>query len=110
MSIFNKNLNFEYSYNKIDDSFHIIKFFIQPILYFSKQIIETNSKNTVVMLVWASLNQNYILLYTLKVLIIPNKLIFRYLAVAASLTGGNALAAFIKMIQVNTIKQNSIKS
>lgn len=26
--------------------------------------------------------------------------IFRYLAVAASLTGGNALAAFIKMIQV----------
>ena len=25
---------------------------------------------------------------------------FRYLAVAASLTGGNALAAFIKMIQV----------
>ena len=26
---------------------------------------------------------------------------FRYLAVAASLTGGNALAAFIKMIQVS---------
>ena len=30
-------------------------------------------------------------------------LFFRYLAVAASLTGGNAMAAFIKMIQVLNI-------
>ncbi len=45
MPLINKNLNFEYSYSKIDDSFQIIKFLLQPILYFNKQILENNFKH-----------------------------------------------------------------